>query len=215
MFKDLHRAGKGPRFMLRRLHDSVNELEHPTLQEPTNAFMASYETVEFYHPFQTSTSAGRPRLSPTTTTESPDDMERAHSITPSLENRKDSRQGGLPEIDICSSPGPLDVTQQELLEPEAPIQAEWEVITARSATNRLSNVVAAIRSLKMTTSPRRSPVPSSPSSNSSLDHTSARKEEAARNCGSSSGGCGYSWESSYLHRTTSQNLYASTHQRHR
>ena len=110
MFKDLHRAGKGPRFMLRRLHDSVNELEHPTLQEPTNAFMASYETVEFHHPFQTSTSAGRPRLSPTTTTESPDDMERAHSITPSLENRKDSRQGGLPEIDICSSPGPLDVT---------------------------------------------------------------------------------------------------------
>ena len=39
MFKDLHRAGKEPRFVLRRLHDSVNELERPTLQEPTNAFM--------------------------------------------------------------------------------------------------------------------------------------------------------------------------------
>lgn len=111
MFKDLHRAGKEPRFTLRRLHDSVNEFEHPTLQEPTNAFMASYDAVEFDHPFQTSASARRPRLSlTTTTTESPDDMERAHSVTPSLENRKDSRQSGVPEIDICSSPRPLGVT---------------------------------------------------------------------------------------------------------
>ena len=110
MFKDLHRAGKEPRFILRRLHDSVNELEHPTLQDPTNAFTASYDTVESHHPFQTSTSARRPRLSLTTTTESSDDMERAHSVTPSLENRKDSRQSGVPEVDICSSPRPLGVT---------------------------------------------------------------------------------------------------------
>jgi hypothetical protein len=127
MFKDLDRAGKDPRFMLRRLHDSVNKLEHPAPQEPTSAFMASYDAVESHHPFQTSILARRPHLSLTTTTEVPDDMERAHSVTPSLKNRKDSRQSSRTEIDISSSPSSLTSPHQELLEPEAPIQAEREV----------------------------------------------------------------------------------------
>jgi Ras association (RalGDS/AF-6) domain len=128
MFKDLDRAGKDPRFMLRRLHDSVNKLEHPAPQEPTSAFMASYDAVEFHHPFQTSILARRPHLSlTTTTTEAPDDMERAHSVTPSLENRKDSRQSSGTEIDTSSPLSSLTSPHQELLESEAPIQAEREV----------------------------------------------------------------------------------------
>jgi hypothetical protein len=127
MFKGLNRAGKEPRFVLRRLHDSVNELEHPAPQEPASAFMAPYDAVEFRRPFQTSTSARRPHLSFTTTTEPPDDMERAHSVTPSLENLKDSRQSSVTEIDISSPLRSLTSPQQELLEPEAPIQAGREV----------------------------------------------------------------------------------------
>jgi hypothetical protein len=160
IFKDLHRAGKEPRFVLRRLHDSVNELEHRTLQEPTNVFMASHNAVESHHPFQTSTSARRPRLSLTTTTESPDDMERAHSITHPWKTAKILGGAVYRKLTYAPRQGPWTSPQQELLEPEAPIQAEREVTTVRSATNRLLDVVAAIWSLKMTTSPRRSPVPS-------------------------------------------------------
>jgi hypothetical protein len=41
-------------------------------------------------------------------------MERAHSVTLSLENRKDSQQSGVPEVDICSSPRPLGVTPERV-----------------------------------------------------------------------------------------------------
>jgi hypothetical protein len=182
MFKDLARVGKEPRFVLRRLHDSVNELEHPALQEPASAFVASYDAVEFHRSFQTSTSARRPHLSFTTTTtttptEPLDDMEQVRSVTPSLGNRKDSRQSSVTEIEISSQPRSLTPPQQELLDPELQFKQSRKLTTARSATNRLLNVVAAIRSLKMATSPRRGRLPSSPSSCSSLDYTSARKEK--------------------------------------